>query len=90
MNKNTGYSDVNAAIKDFEKKFKDKTKNDWKNRASFKPVPGKYTMIEMAGEEEDEVDVGHNLYSAYLLWYCICRSKQMVHQCFLCSLSILI
>lgn len=56
MNKNTGYSDVNAAIKDFEKKFKDKTKNDWKNRASFKPVPGKYTMIEMAGEEEDEVD----------------------------------
>lgn len=59
MNKNTAYSDVNAAIKEFEKKFKDKTKNNWSNRDSFKPVPGKYTMIEMAGEEEDEVDVGY-------------------------------
>ena len=57
MNKQIGYSDVNAAIKDFEKKFKDKTKNNWSNRAKFQAVPGKYTMIEMAGEEEDVVDV---------------------------------
>lgn len=56
MNKNTGFTDVNAAIKDFEKKFKDKTKNNWSDRNKFKPVPGKYTMIEMAGEAEDEPD----------------------------------
>lgn len=48
---------MNDAIKSFEKKFKDKTKNDWKDRASFKPSPGKYTLIEMdggGGEEEEE------------------------------------
>ena len=54
MNKETGYTDVNAAIKDFEKKFKDKTKNNWADRGKFKPVQGKYTMIEMAGEDDDE------------------------------------
>ncbi|XP_067685164.1 protein mono-ADP-ribosyltransferase PARP3-like [Haliotis asinina] len=48
---------LDAAVKDFEKKFQDKTRNKWANRDSFKPVPGKYTLIEMANEdEEDEVD----------------------------------
>ena len=28
------YSDVTPAIKSFEKKFKDKTKNDWANRSA--------------------------------------------------------
>lgn len=45
-----------AAIKDFEKKFSDKTKNKWADRASFTPKSGKYTLIEMADEEEDVVD----------------------------------
>ena len=45
---NTGFgSEVNKAIKEFEKKFKDKTKNDWKNRENFEPQSGKYTLIEM-------------------------------------------
>ncbi|ESO95798.1 hypothetical protein LOTGIDRAFT_214893 [Lottia gigantea] len=46
------------AIKLFEKKFQDKTKNKWANRDSFEAKTGKYTMIDMAGddEEEDEVD----------------------------------
>lgn len=45
------------AIKDFEKKFKDKTKNSWADRGKFKPVKGKYTLIEMADEDDDdEVD----------------------------------
>ncbi|XP_048403741.1 protein mono-ADP-ribosyltransferase PARP3 [Stegostoma tigrinum] len=44
---------LNAAVKDFEKKFKDKTKNDWVNRDSFVAHPGKYTMIEVQqGYEE--------------------------------------
>lgn len=53
-------SDVNAAIKLFEKKFKDKTRNDWNDRKNFKPSPGKYTLIEMdgGGDEEDDDDNG--------------------------------
>jgi len=35
MNKQTGYTDVNGAIKDFEKKFKDKTKNNVKSCLCF-------------------------------------------------------
>jgi len=44
------------AIKDFKKKFTDKTKNKWENLDSFEPKPGKYTVIDMAGMDEDEVD----------------------------------
>lgn len=51
-----GPKGLDAAIKDFEKKFKDKTKNSWADRANFSPKSGKYTLIEMAEEEEDEVD----------------------------------
>ncbi|XP_033757810.1 protein mono-ADP-ribosyltransferase PARP3-like [Pecten maximus] len=50
------FTDVKKATSDFEKKFSDKTKNKWANRENFKAAPGKYTLIEMAGEEEDEVD----------------------------------
>ncbi|XP_047497848.1 protein mono-ADP-ribosyltransferase PARP3-like, partial [Penaeus chinensis] len=47
------------AIKIFEKKFKDKTKNNWADRDNFEPVPKKYTLLEMdddSDEEEDAVD----------------------------------
>ncbi|XP_062923847.1 protein mono-ADP-ribosyltransferase PARP3 [Mobula hypostoma] len=48
--------DLNKAVKDFEKKFKDKTKNDWAKRDSFTAHPGKYTMIEVQqGYEEATV-----------------------------------
>ncbi|KAJ8301262.1 hypothetical protein KUTeg_020249 [Tegillarca granosa] len=50
------FGSADPAIKEFCKKFSDKTKNKWENRASFKPVPGKYTLIEMA--DEDETDAG--------------------------------
>ena len=51
------FSTPDGAIKDFEKKFKDKTQNKWADRASFKPVAGKYTLLEMAGDDgEDDVD----------------------------------
>ncbi|XP_064633352.1 protein mono-ADP-ribosyltransferase PARP3-like [Lineus longissimus] len=48
------FTDVNKAIKEFEKKFKDKTKNDWKNRDSFEPVAGKYSLIEMADDDGND------------------------------------
>jgi poly [ADP-ribose] polymerase len=47
-------SDVNLAIKAFEKKFKDKTSNNWADRANFVPKSGKYTLIEMDTGAEEE------------------------------------
>ncbi|ROT65082.1 poly [Penaeus vannamei] len=35
------------AIKAFEKKFKDKTRNNWADRDNFEPVAKKYTLLEM-------------------------------------------
>ncbi|KAK8753415.1 hypothetical protein OTU49_004398 [Cherax quadricarinatus] len=46
--------EVEAAIKSFKKKFKDKTKNDWDNRDNFTPHPGKYTLIEIDEDDDDE------------------------------------
>src|SRR5262245_24885008 len=42
------FSDASAAIKDFSKKFRDKTANDWTARAQFKAKAGRYTLIEIA------------------------------------------
>ena len=42
------------AQKAFKKKFSDKTKNKWETRDSFQAVPGKYTLIEMDEEGEDD------------------------------------
>ena len=54
--------DEATVIKQFEKKFSDKTKNKWANRDKFKPVPGKYTLLEMDDDsegDEEEVRGGH-------------------------------
>ncbi|KAH9487840.1 Poly [ADP-ribose] polymerase 3 [Bulinus truncatus] len=52
------FNSSDDAVRDFEKKFYDKTKNRWNERKNFSPVPGKYTLLDMAGSEEttDEVD----------------------------------
>ncbi|RLV99526.1 hypothetical protein DV515_00009665 [Chloebia gouldiae] len=45
---------LEAAKKDFEKKFQEKTKNSWATRENFIAQPGKYTLIEVqpgAGQE---------------------------------------
>ena len=54
------FSDATAAIKDFEKKFKDKTKNNWSDRANFTAVKGKYTLLEMAGDDEGEDEIDYS------------------------------
>ncbi|KAL2299678.1 hypothetical protein Nmel_012523 [Mimus melanotis] len=41
---------LEAAKKDFEKKFREKTKNSWATRENFIAQPGKYTLIEREGE----------------------------------------
>ncbi|KAJ3602167.1 hypothetical protein NHX12_029926 [Muraenolepis orangiensis] len=43
----SGYSSANNAVMDFEKKFKDKTKNNWADRHTFKTQRGKFTLIEL-------------------------------------------
>ncbi|XP_060925342.1 protein mono-ADP-ribosyltransferase PARP3 [Limanda limanda] len=45
------------AVKDFERKFKDKTKNNWSDHTNFVSHPGKYTLIEVDGEQDAEVMV---------------------------------
>lgn len=53
-----GPMDFDGALKEFKKKFRDKTKNKWEEKASFTPHSGKYTLIEMDdGDEEDEDDL---------------------------------
>lgn len=42
-----GPTDFAGALKAFQAKFKDKTKNNWDERANFKPVAGRYTLIEV-------------------------------------------
>ena len=44
------YDDLAEALKDFEKKFKDKTKNKWSDRANFEPK-GLYSMVAMDGND---------------------------------------
>ncbi|XP_072276486.1 protein mono-ADP-ribosyltransferase PARP3 [Pyxicephalus adspersus] len=56
QSKATHFADVEAAKKDFEKKFKDKTKNNWSQRDNFTAHPGKYTMIEV--QHDDDEDTG--------------------------------
>ncbi|XP_061075682.1 protein mono-ADP-ribosyltransferase PARP3 [Conger conger] len=51
------YTSSDKAVSDFEKKFKDKTKNNWSDRANFVSHSGKYTLIEVDGDEEAEVKV---------------------------------
>ncbi|ELK25071.1 Poly [ADP-ribose] polymerase 3 [Myotis davidii] len=46
------FPSLEDAKKDFEKKFKDKTKNSWAEREHFVAHPGKYTLIEVQGEME--------------------------------------
>ncbi|KAK1332636.1 hypothetical protein QTO34_007319 [Cnephaeus nilssonii] len=46
------FASLEDAKKDFEKKFRDKTKNSWAEREHFVAHPGKYTLIEVQGEDE--------------------------------------
>lgn len=57
QNNLAGPSTADAAIKNFEKKFKDKTKNNWSDRENFVSHSGKYTLIEVDGDQDAEVKV---------------------------------
>ncbi|XP_066521465.1 protein mono-ADP-ribosyltransferase PARP3 [Hoplias malabaricus] len=55
QNNLAGPSNADTAIKNFEKKFKDKTKNTWSDRENFVSHSGKYTLIEVDGDQDAEV-----------------------------------
>lgn len=57
QSKLNSFDKVEKAVKDFEKKFKDKTKNNWSDRMNFVSHSGKYTLIEVDGDEDAEVKV---------------------------------
>lgn len=46
QHKMTTFPSPEAATKDFEKKFREKTQNSWDNRDSFKAAKGKYIIVE--------------------------------------------
>jgi poly [ADP-ribose] polymerase 2/3/4 len=48
-----GPSDFGKALKAFQAKFKDKTKNAWEDRANFSPAPGRYSLIEIDRSVDD-------------------------------------
>ncbi|NXN95108.1 PARP3 polymerase, partial [Rhinopomastus cyanomelas] len=48
---------LEAAKKEFEKKFLEKTKNRWEARENFIAQPGKYTLIDVQPGAEQEVDL---------------------------------
>ena len=48
------FPNLSKAEKEFEKKFKDKTRNNWTDRNNFEPSPGKYTLIDMGDDDEEE------------------------------------
>jgi len=57
QNQLLGPMGLDAALDDFKKKFKDKTKNRWEDRGDFTKHPKKYHYIERdygAGDDDDE------------------------------------
>lgn len=66
QNNLAGPSNVDAAIKNFEKKFKDKTKNNWSDRDNFVSHAGKYTLIEVEGDQEAEVMASQGISHNYI------------------------
>lgn len=47
---------LDRAKADFKKKFLDKTKNHWENRANFVSHPGKYTLLEIDYNPDEDDD----------------------------------
>lgn len=67
QSKLNSFDKVEKAVKDFEKKFKDKTKNNWSDRMNFVSHSGKYTLIEVDGDEDAEVKVTSGLNYEHLM-----------------------
>ena len=77
----TGYEEFKKAedgIKYFEKKFKDKTKNDWSKRDNFQAKPGKYTLLDIGMEliiinclPWFFIKINFKLYIIFVYWFCM-------------------
>lgn len=61
QNKLLPCSTKEQAVKEFGKKFREKTTNSWENRSSFTAVKGKYTLVETeesGGGGQDQAPMG--------------------------------
>ena len=67
------FSKMDGAEKEFAKKFKDKTKNNWDDRDNFEPAAGKYTLLEMADSDDEEVSFYSKGQYTFYLFVCISR-----------------
>ncbi|XP_032996540.1 protein mono-ADP-ribosyltransferase PARP3 [Lacerta agilis] len=54
QSKLNAFPSLEEAKKDFEKKFRDKTKNSWADRENFVAHNGKYTLIEVQHADDEE------------------------------------
>ena len=56
QNQLLGPLSLEMALEDFRKKFKDKTKNEWDERANFVKHDKKYQLLERdyGGDDEDD------------------------------------
>ncbi|KAG2378279.1 hypothetical protein C9374_008422 [Naegleria lovaniensis] len=54
QNKLTSFGSLDKAKADFKKKFKEKTTNTWENRANFKFVKGKYDLVELDYDDDQD------------------------------------
>ncbi|KAM6474537.1 protein mono-ADP-ribosyltransferase PARP3 [Liasis olivaceus] len=57
QSKLSSFPSLEAAMKDFEKKFREKTKNNWADRDNFIAHDGKYTLTEVQHEDKEEQEV---------------------------------
>ena len=73
------YSNEADAVKEFQKKFQSKTQNKWDNRDQFVPKAGKYTLLEMEDDEEDDQVILNSHCRKYIcsdqIGWPICRSQ---------------
>ena len=82
------FPSMESAEKEFNKKFKEKTRNDWSDRDNFVPQPGKYTLIEMGDEDDndDQAMVGVASRCGYI-YHPFCRRLPM-RQTVVCLLKL--
>lgn len=68
MHKMSIYDSEAKGIKDFEKKFKDKTANSWNDISNFTSKRGKYLLAEPKEQDWDTVFTKVNYILLFIIW----------------------
>lgn len=75
-NQHQQFSSVDDAVKAFKKKFHDKTRNKFEERHKFVAHPGKYTIIEIEGEDEEQPCASTKVVCHFNHFNRICKSHE--------------